>query len=357
MPSDPSADPARHPALRVHGARRHRPRRDHASSTSTSSAWSSPRRTRTRSTCARSRSSSTTTSCCAQGPVAAVAAFALPGAHAPRTSTAPRPTTSRWDAAPSAARRFRQRDRRLGPGRGSARLPLRVLLRRRRTSSASPGATTSTAPGALVRLDHFNQVTPDVPRGPRSTSKTWASASPRTSRTRTASLTPRGCGAKTPSTTPRSPAATGRECTTSPSPPTRNTTSSTSATSSVRCVESDMIERGPGRHGVSNAFYLYIRDPDGHRVEIYTQDYYTGDPDNPRRELGRARQPATGLVGQPRGSELVHRGLARARPRRHPAARPGAHRAERDGGDHRCRRLLLHPPRRQAQGFKLGNTL
>lgn len=41
------------------------------------------------------------------------------------------------------------------------------------------------------------------------------------------------------------------------------------------------IERGPGRHGVSNAFYLYLRDPDGHRVEIYTQDYYTGDPDNP----------------------------------------------------------------------------
>lgn len=44
---------------------------------------------------------------------------------------------------------------------------------------------------------------------------------------------------------------------------------------------SNMIERGPGRHGVSNAFYLYILDPDGHRVEVYTQDYYTGDPDNP----------------------------------------------------------------------------
>ncbi|GAA5165922.1 3,4-dihydroxyphenylacetate 2,3-dioxygenase [Pseudonocardia eucalypti] len=44
---------------------------------------------------------------------------------------------------------------------------------------------------------------------------------------------------------------------------------------------SDQIERGPGRHGVSNAFYLYLRDPDGHRVEIYTHDYYTGDPDNP----------------------------------------------------------------------------
>src|SRR5699024_2348527 len=45
---------------------------------------------------------------------------------------------------------------------------------------------------------------------------------------------------------------------------------------------SDTIERGPGRHGVSNAFYLYLRDPDGHRIEVYTQDYYTGDPDNPR---------------------------------------------------------------------------
>jgi 3,4-dihydroxyphenylacetate 2,3-dioxygenase len=44
------------------------------------------------------------------------------------------------------------------------------------------------------------------------------------------------------------------------------------------------IERGPGRHGVSNAFYLYLRDPDGHRVEFYTADYWTGDPDmEPRR--------------------------------------------------------------------------
>ncbi len=42
--------------------------------------------------------------------------------------------------------------------------------------------------------------------------------------------------------------------------------------------EQDAIERGPGRHGVSNAFYLYLRDPDGHRVEVYTTDYFTGDP-------------------------------------------------------------------------------
>lgn len=40
------------------------------------------------------------------------------------------------------------------------------------------------------------------------------------------------------------------------------------------------IERGPGRHGVSNAFFLYIRDPDGHRIEIYSSDYQTVDPDH-----------------------------------------------------------------------------
>ena len=39
------------------------------------------------------------------------------------------------------------------------------------------------------------------------------------------------------------------------------------------------MERGPGRHGISNAFFLYIRDPDGHRVELFTSDYLTADPD------------------------------------------------------------------------------
>ncbi|PSL48474.1 3,4-dihydroxyphenylacetate 2,3-dioxygenase [Salsuginibacillus halophilus] len=39
------------------------------------------------------------------------------------------------------------------------------------------------------------------------------------------------------------------------------------------------IERGPGRHGLSNAFFLYLRDPDGHRIELYNGDYLTSDPD------------------------------------------------------------------------------
>ncbi|WP_298922295.1 3,4-dihydroxyphenylacetate 2,3-dioxygenase [uncultured Roseobacter sp.] len=41
----------------------------------------------------------------------------------------------------------------------------------------------------------------------------------------------------------------------------------------------DHIERGPGRHGISNAFFLYVLDPDGHRIEIYCSDYQTVDPD------------------------------------------------------------------------------
>lgn len=46
----------------------------------------------------------------------------------------------------------------------------------------------------------------------------------------------------------------------------------------------DSIERGPGRHGLSNAFFLYLRDPDGHRIELYFGDYWTGDVDfKPKR--------------------------------------------------------------------------
>lgn len=46
----------------------------------------------------------------------------------------------------------------------------------------------------------------------------------------------------------------------------------------------DNIERGPGRHGLSNAFFLYLRDPDGHRIELYFGDYFTGDGDfKPKR--------------------------------------------------------------------------
>lgn len=41
----------------------------------------------------------------------------------------------------------------------------------------------------------------------------------------------------------------------------------------------ECMERGPGRHGLSNAFFLYLRDHDGNRIELYTGDYLIPDPD------------------------------------------------------------------------------
>jgi len=39
----------------------------------------------------------------------------------------------------------------------------------------------------------------------------------------------------------------------------------------------DSLERGPARHGISNALFVYVRDPDGNRFELYTGDYLTGN--------------------------------------------------------------------------------
>jgi catechol 2,3-dioxygenase len=134
--------------------------------------------------------------------------------------------------------------------------------------------------GAIVRLDHFNQVYPDVARGAEYLENlgfkrtedirdedgvTYAAWFARTDTVHDTALTG-GAG-----------------------PRMHHIAFATHEKHNILYIcdklgalrRSDAIERGPGRHGVSNAFYLYVRDPDGHRVEIYTQDYYTGDPDNP----------------------------------------------------------------------------
>jgi catechol 2,3-dioxygenase len=54
------------------------------------------------------------------------------------------------------------------------------------------------------------------------------------------------------------------------------------------------VERGPGRHGPGHALYAYMRDPDGHRVELFTTHYQTLDiDDQPVR--WDARDPAFGM--------------------------------------------------------------
>ncbi len=67
------------------------------------------------------------------------------------------------------------------------------------------------------------------------------------------------------------------------------------------------LERGPGRHGISNAFFLYVRDPDGHRLELYTSDYFTDGP--------RPRAAALVAATIPGGRRCG------ARPRRAPGSR------------------------------------
>ncbi|GAB2502878.1 Manganese-dependent 2,3-dihydroxybiphenyl 1,2-dioxygenase [Corynebacterium atrinae] len=136
-------------------------------------------------------------------------------------------------------------------------------------------------PGALVRLDHFNQITPDVPvavgymedLGFRVTEDISDSD-----------------GTVYAAWMRRKPTVHDTAMTGGAGPRMHHIAFATHEKHNIIAIcdklgalrESDRIERGPGRHGVSNAFYLYLRDPDGHRVEIYTQDYYTGDPDNPR---------------------------------------------------------------------------
>ncbi len=79
------------------------------------------------------------------------------------------------------------------------------------------------------------------------------------------------------------------------------------------------LERGPGRHGISNAFFLYVRDPDGHRLELYTSDYQTMDTDHEPLRWSLKRPAPPDSVGAPaprswfeQGSPFNGAGRARA---------------------------------------------
>lgn len=135
-------------------------------------------------------------------------------------------------------------------------------------------------PGAIVRLDHFNQVTPDVPK---------AAAHMVDLGFRVTEDIEDGEGVVYAAWMRRKPTVHDTAMTGGDGPRMHHVAFATHEKHNIIAIcdkmgalrLSDQIERGPGRHGVSNAFYLYILDPDGHRVEIYTQDYWTGDPDNP----------------------------------------------------------------------------
>ena len=135
-------------------------------------------------------------------------------------------------------------------------------------------------PGELVRLDHFNQVTPDVPRAVKFMQDLGF---------RVTEDIQDDEGTVYAAWMRRKPTVHDTAMTGGDGPRMHHVCFATHEKHNILAIcdklgalrRSDAIERGPGRHGVSNAFYLYLRDPDGHRVEVYTQDYYTGDPDNP----------------------------------------------------------------------------
>ncbi|WP_144877033.1 3,4-dihydroxyphenylacetate 2,3-dioxygenase [Microbacterium sp. 1.5R] len=135
-------------------------------------------------------------------------------------------------------------------------------------------------PGELVRLDHFNQITPDVPRAVKFMQDLGF---------RVTEDIQDEEGTVYAAWMRRKPTVHDTAMTGGDGPRMHHVCFATHEKHNILAIcdrlgalrRSDAIERGPGRHGVSNAFYLYLRDPDGHRVEVYTQDYYTGDPDNP----------------------------------------------------------------------------
>ncbi|HWD61499.1 MAG TPA: 3,4-dihydroxyphenylacetate 2,3-dioxygenase [Humibacter sp.] len=85
------------------------------------------------------------------------------------------------------------------------------------------------------------------------------------------------------------------------------------------------IDRGPGRHGISNALFLYLRDPDQHRVELFTTHYQFIDlEDEPMRwDISNAKRAQ--LWGMPASNrwffeasefpgEVLHEPLLHANP-------------------------------------------
>ena len=132
------------------------------------------------------------------------------------------------------------------------------------------------------RIDHFNCFTPDVQgaldfytdsRLPPD--RVYRGRWPERPHRR-----PAGCTARATCTISPSPTDAGRACITSAywAPTAMHIIHLCDLMATTGYLAN--MERGPGRHGISNAFFLYVRDPDGHRIELYTSDYQTIDPDH-----------------------------------------------------------------------------
>jgi catechol 2,3-dioxygenase len=83
------------------------------------------------------------------------------------------------------------------------------------------------------------------------------------------------------------------------------------------------VERGPGRHGPGHALYVYFRDPDGHRVELFNTHYQAIDLEVPPVRWDPAEPGALTPWGLPAQKKwftqaTVFAGVAQSSPARAP---------------------------------------
>ncbi len=77
--------------------------------------------------------------------------------------------------------------------------------------------------------------------------------------------------------------------------------------------EGTPIDTGPGKHGLTQAFFIYVFEPGGNRVELFSGGYVIHGPDTthpkrPRRTIPRhARPSASGGPCRPRTRRVAIR--------------------------------------------------
>ena len=84
----------------------------------------------------------------------------------------------------------------------------------------------------------------------------------------------------------------------------RSRTSCAPATSPATSASATGIEHGPGRHGHQHSYYLYVRDPDGHRTELLLPGIQIIDIDDGPVMCPVKRQCELESVGPARAEKL-----------------------------------------------------
>jgi catechol 2,3-dioxygenase len=69
------------------------------------------------------------------------------------------------------------------------------------------------------------------------------------------------------------------------------------------------VEFGPGKHSVGHSYYVYVRDPDGHRVELLLPPIVYMDGDDPPSvfDVRTVKSPQVAWGLPPRASWFIHR--------------------------------------------------